>query len=111
MTNGSRKEEYLAIAASYEKKYDWEEAENSYKKALVADINDTSQSCIVSERRGHALHKLAMQSKNSTDFLRKIREARTAYQEAGLLFKKERLRAEFFRCDAKVAYLEFWETS
>jgi len=111
MTNGPRKEEGLASAGSDEKKYDWQEAENSYKKALASDMTDTSESCITSENRGYALFKLAMQSKKSTEFLQRIREARTAYREAGLLFKKERLKAESFRCDAKVAYLEFWETS
>src|SRR5437879_191090 len=111
MTNGPRKKEYLASAGILEKKYDWEDAENPYKKSSASEINDTGQSCIGSERRGYALHKLAMQSKNPTDFLRRIRDARTAYQEAGLLFKKERFSAESLRCDAIVAYLEFWETS
>src|SRR5438093_1335336 len=67
MTNGPRKEEGLASAGSDEKKYDWQEAENSYKKALASDMTDTRESCITSENRGYALFKLAMQSKKSSE--------------------------------------------
>jgi tetratricopeptide (TPR) repeat protein len=95
-----------------EQNYDWLGATEYYRKALCSvpelDFHKSGQ---IQERIGCAFYKAGMQAENTNQFRERMREAVASYEEAKESYEmpgKEEKKPWILRCDAMVAWLNYW---
>ncbi len=103
----------LAEAKEREKKYDWLQAVESYKRAQASLLKqeDFEKAGEIQEKIGFCFHNAALQAKNNEEFRREMQHSIEAYEKAGEIFGKLLNNQEStmkLRCKAIVRYLCYW---
>jgi hypothetical protein len=62
----------------------------------------------VSESKGRELYRLAMRSRNLSDFKKRIRQAKASYYDASKRYKSEKQRGNVLRCRGWISFLQFF---
>jgi hypothetical protein len=105
----------LAHASQLEKDYDWGEAAALYDKASsLTGGEDWLAFGRIREGRAKALYMHSFQAENSTDFLERLALSRAEYlkaKDAFLKVGKEVSLPWVLRCDAMVAYIDYWKST
>jgi len=108
-------ESILGQIGQQEKEYDWLEAAESYKKALIlVRERDFLKLAEIHERLGYAFYRAAMQAENQEEFRGRMRQAVANYEKAKEFYEhlSESVKmARMLRCDAMIAYVGYWLSS
>jgi hypothetical protein len=108
-------EEILHQAEQLEKEYDWLRAAESYKKALnLLSEDDFSRKGEVTERFGYAFYRAAFQAENRDEFRERMGQSVANYQKARELYgglNAQVKASRTFRCDAMIAFADYWLAS
>jgi KaiC/GvpD/RAD55 family RecA-like ATPase len=104
---------FQAQAEEKEKKYDWLEAVEFYKKALahVLKQKDSLKAGETQERIGYCFYRAAFQAETNEDFKKRMQLAVGRYQKAAELLEKVKrieIHAEIYHCKAMVAFANSW---
>jgi hypothetical protein len=108
-------EEILNEAKRLENEYEWLKAAESYEKALkLLPEDDFSGKCETYERLGHALYRAAFQVESNDEFRQRLRQAIADYETAREHYQKlndPTKTGRTLRCDAMIAYVDYWLAS
>ena len=108
-------ESVLGQIAQQEKEYDWLGAAESYQKALVlVPKQDFLKLGEIYERLGYAFYRSAMQAESQEEFREKTRQAVVNYEKAREFYghlSESVKKARMLRCDAMIAYVDYWLAS
>lgn len=108
-------EEILRRAERLEKEYDWLAAAESYEEAVnLQSETDSSGMGTLCERAAYALYRSAFQAETCDEFRERLGRAVQNYGKARGLYgrpSESPYRARMQRCEAMIAYANFWLTS
>ncbi len=108
-------ESILSQIGQQEKEYDWLGAAESYKKALVlVPKQDFLKLGEIHERLGYAFYRAAMQAESQEEFKNRMCQGVANYERANEFYEhlSESARmARMLRCDAMIAYVDYWLSS
>jgi len=108
-------EAVVGRAAELEREYDWLGAVESYKKALgLVTERDFSKKGEICERLGYAFYRAAMQAESVDQFRERMQQAIANYNKAKEFYGRlsdPGKTPRMLRCDATIAYVNYWLTS
>ena len=109
-------ESLLEKAKEHEKKYEWHQATECYKKASDVVLTDNSKICAeLFDKSGFCYFRAAFQAQSNDQFTKIMRLAIQSYEKAVVFFKKTNNEDMMIRVDdalANISYVKFWiETS
>ena len=110
---GSSLESILDKARELEKKYEWLQAIEYYKKgsSLVLERNELAKIAELQEKIGFCFFRGAFQAESNTDFRSRMKLGARAYEEAVILHEKpqeEERSAQINHAKAMVKFMNFW---
>lgn len=109
---GRTEKQLLDHAKELEKNFDWMSAAKTYEALLkVIPQSELDRLGEVLEALGYARYRYAMQSSTPDEFKGRIERARKSYTESREFYEKagdEKAECEMRRCDAWVAFLDYW---
>ena len=110
---GSNFESLLDKAKELEKKYEWLQAIEYYKKgsSLVLESNELTKIAELQEKIGFCFFRGAFQAESNTDFRSRMKLAARAYEEVVILLEKaqeEEESAQINHAKAMVKFMNFW---
>jgi KaiC/GvpD/RAD55 family RecA-like ATPase len=110
---GSNLESLLDRAKELEKKYEWLQAIEYYKKGsnLALESNELTKIAELHERIGFCLFRGAFQAESNTDFRSRMKLAARAYEKAVIILEKaqeEEKSAQISHAKAMVKFMKFW---
>jgi tetratricopeptide (TPR) repeat protein len=105
-------ETILTEAKDLERKYDWLGAAQFYEKASASlSEQDFLAKGNISEHKGYALFRAAMQAESPDEFKERMRRCAANYEKAKESYSKiESVKKAWMmlRCDAMIAYASYW---
>jgi hypothetical protein len=108
----SNLESLLEKAKEHEKKYEWHQATECYKKASDLVLTDNSKICAeLFDKSGFCYFRAAFQAQSNDQFTKIMRLAIQSYEKAVVFFKKTNNEDMMIRVDdalANISYVKFW---
>ncbi len=106
-------ESLLNKAKELEKKYEWLQAAEIYKKAsfLAVDEEDVLKAADLTERRGFCCYKASMQAESNVEFRRILKSSILAYEKESKLLEgveNEEGKVKRIHADALTSYARSW---
>lgn len=102
-------------ASQLERKHDWLEAVEFYRKALnLVPETDSLKIGEIQEKTGHAFYRASMQAESPEEFMERIQRAIEAYRKAQGFYESapdEQKNGRILRCGSVCSFLESWLSS
>jgi KaiC/GvpD/RAD55 family RecA-like ATPase len=113
VTLNSNLEQLLGNAKTQEKKYEWLQAIEYYKKGskLALESNDLAKVAELQEKIGFCFFRGAFQAETKKQFRSRMKQAARAYEEAVILLdkaQKEGKSAQINHAKAMIKFMNFW---